>query len=145
MVITGVAEKIPERIKKLVFLDAFLPNNGESLFTSLGENGTKMTDPFTKNGFVGYPFGPTSPTPPNDVPHSLKTFQEKLKIDNIYAKNIPANYILMTTVPEIEKAGFFKYYERAKQRGFGLTTLSGGHYAMRDQPEKLVSLLKTLN
>ena len=145
MVITGVAEKIPERIKKMVYLDAFLPNNGESLFTSRGEVGSKMTASFTKNGFVSYPFGPTSPTPPNDVPHPLKTFQEKLKINNIYVKNIPSHYILMTDGAEIGKAGFIKYYERAKQRGFGLTTLPGGHYAMRSQPAKLVSVLKSLN
>ena len=31
MVITGVAEKCPERLAQLVFLDAFIPANGQSL------------------------------------------------------------------------------------------------------------------
>jgi pimeloyl-ACP methyl ester carboxylesterase len=31
MVITGVAEQIPERIRKLVYLDAILPEDGESV------------------------------------------------------------------------------------------------------------------
>ena len=30
MVISGVAEQIPERINRLVYLDAFVPNDGES-------------------------------------------------------------------------------------------------------------------
>jgi pimeloyl-ACP methyl ester carboxylesterase len=30
MVITGVADRLPDRIKRLVYLDAFLPNDGES-------------------------------------------------------------------------------------------------------------------
>jgi len=31
MVITGVADRIPERIARLVYLDAFVPNDGESV------------------------------------------------------------------------------------------------------------------
>src|SRR4051794_19239491 len=32
MVVTGVAEKMPERIAHLVFLDAFQPTDGQSLY-----------------------------------------------------------------------------------------------------------------
>ena len=32
MVITGVADRIPERVSALVYLDAFLPEDGQSLF-----------------------------------------------------------------------------------------------------------------
>src|SRR5436309_10254668 len=32
MVVTGVAEKMPERIQHLVFLDAFQPADGQSLY-----------------------------------------------------------------------------------------------------------------
>jgi len=32
MVITGVADRIPERIKALAYLDAFIPRDGQSLF-----------------------------------------------------------------------------------------------------------------
>src|SRR5690349_7037243 len=38
MVITGVADSIPDRIKRLIFLDAILPNDGQSLATSRGDN-----------------------------------------------------------------------------------------------------------
>jgi len=34
MVITGVADRIPERIARLVYLDAFVPNDGESVMAS---------------------------------------------------------------------------------------------------------------
>jgi pimeloyl-ACP methyl ester carboxylesterase len=33
MVITGVADQLPERIKTLVYLDALVPENGSTLFT----------------------------------------------------------------------------------------------------------------
>ena len=33
MVITGVADRVPARIKRLVYLDAFVPNDGESVMS----------------------------------------------------------------------------------------------------------------
>src|SRR5437764_2913335 len=38
MVVTGVADRIPERIKHLVFLDAFQPADGQSLFDLTGQS-----------------------------------------------------------------------------------------------------------
>src|SRR5438105_3932795 len=40
MVVTGVADQMPERIKHLVYLDAFLPENGQSLY-DLGGGGPR--------------------------------------------------------------------------------------------------------
>jgi len=35
MVISGVADRVPEKVASLVYLDAFLPENGQSLFSLL--------------------------------------------------------------------------------------------------------------
>src|SRR5262245_33383250 len=35
MVVTGVANRMPERIAKLVYLDAFVPGNGDCVFSLL--------------------------------------------------------------------------------------------------------------
>lgn len=141
MVISGVAEKIPERIKKLIYLDAFVPNDGESIEKINGTaawNG--MITPLIKNGAVGYPFGATKPTPPTDVPQPLKAFTETLTIKNPLVLKIPTYYILMM---KDGKAGFEEWgASRARKRGWAILTLEGGHYAMRDQPENLVSILK---
>ncbi len=145
MVISGVAEQVPERIGKLIYLDAFVPDNGESLFMSLGPNGDATTKPFTKDGFVNYFFGPTQPTPPTDVPQPLKTFTEPLVITNSAVKKISTSYILMTQNRDAEKAGFAPFAGRAKQRGWQVLTLEGGHYAMRDQPVELLKILEKCN
>jgi pimeloyl-ACP methyl ester carboxylesterase len=42
MVVTGVADVMPERIKHLVYLDAFVPSNGQSLY-DLGGGGPRPT------------------------------------------------------------------------------------------------------
>ena len=142
MVISGVAEQVPDRIKQLIYLDAFVPNNGENLFASRGPNGDAMTKPHTKDGFVNYFFGPTKPTPPTDVPQPLKTFTEPLAITNPAVPQIPTSYILMTQNNDAQKAGFAPFAARAKQRNWQILTLEGGHYAMRDQPATLVQLLE---
>ena len=49
MVITGVADRQPERIKALVYLDAFVPENGESLIDLI----QKALPPEVAGVFVG--------------------------------------------------------------------------------------------
>jgi pimeloyl-ACP methyl ester carboxylesterase len=142
MVISGVAEKIPDRINKLIYLDAFVPENGQSLFATMGPNGDSMTVPHTKDGFVNYFFGPTFPSPPTDVPQPLKTFTSPLTINNPEAQKIPTFYVLMTVDHDMNNAGFAPFSRIAKSRGWKILTLEGGHYPMRDQPSKLIEILE---
>ncbi|QHV95664.1 alpha/beta fold hydrolase [Spirosoma endbachense] len=142
MVISGVADQVPDRIKQLIYVDAFVPNNGESLFRAIGHTGEASTKPHTKDGFVKYFFGPTKPFPPTDVPQPLKTFTEPLTLSNPAVLKIPTWYILMTKNGDRQKAGFASSAQRAQQRGWPILTLEGGHYAMRDQPANLVRVLE---
>lgn len=140
MVITGVANKVPERIRQMVYIDAFVPDDGESVFTSLGPNGDKMTEPFTKDGFVDYFFGPTFPVPPTDVPQPLRTFTDTIEYDEENLIGIPTIFILMTSREGNEV--FRPFSEKAKKKGWKVFTLEGGHYPMRDQPSNLAELLE---
>lgn len=142
MVISGVAERVPERIGKLIYVDAFVPNDGESLFTARGEKDSwAIIKPHVKDGMIEYFFGPTKPTPPTDVPQSLKTNTETLFIKNPAVKKIPTSYVLMTQNQDIEKAGFAPFAKRAKQRRWQLLTLEGDHYPMRNQTENFIVTL----
>src|SRR5688500_2134227 len=55
MVITGVADRVPERIRKLIYLDAFLPLDGESVFTAnpKGREGIRSME---KDGMIVPPW-----------------------------------------------------------------------------------------
>lgn len=140
MVISGVAEQVPERIKKLIYLDAFVPNDGESIQKINGPAWEQMIVPIVKNGLISYPFGATKPLPPTDVPQPLKTFTETLKINNPLVPKISTTYILMM---KDGKGDFIEWgASRAKKRGWPILTLEGGHYAMRDQPTELVKILE---
>jgi pimeloyl-ACP methyl ester carboxylesterase len=140
MVISGVAEQVPDRISNLIYLDAMVPNDGESAKDVCGDLWDKVMVPFIKDTVMLYPFGSTKNIYPTDVPQPLKTFTEPLKIRNPLVKNIPAAYISMTKngKPANEKMG----YSRAKARNWKIYNLEGGHYAMREQPENLVKKLE---
>ncbi len=142
MVITGVADRIPDRIARLVYLDAFVPNDGENLM-SLRKAGALPIEQMVKDGFVipvwvkpGKPF-------PVDVPHSLKTFTDPISLKNqAVAAKIPATYIL--TVEKGQKPeddDFFAASVRARARGWPVIIMEGDHVVNWRQPEALANLL----
>ena len=143
MVISGVAEQVPERISQLIYLDAMVPNDGESAKAVCGELWSMMT-PFIKDSLMLYPFGPTSPTPPGDVPQPLKTFTEPLKISNPLVRKIPTAFIVMTKNGKSNPANDQMGLRRAQERNWKIYQFEGGHYSMREQPEKLVKKLETV-
>ena len=55
MVITGVADSIPQRIKKMIYLDAVIPNNGKNLLSVYGDDEKEAKSWFENNlkdGFI---------------------------------------------------------------------------------------------
>ena len=81
MVITGVADRIPERISRLVYLDAFVPNDGENLL-SLRKAGTLPVEQMAKDGFMIPNWVKPGKPYPIDVPHPLKTFTDPIALKN---------------------------------------------------------------
>jgi pimeloyl-ACP methyl ester carboxylesterase len=51
MVITGVADHVPERIRRLVYLDAFVPDDGESLANLVGSRADWLKQ-MTKGDYI---------------------------------------------------------------------------------------------
>lgn len=141
MVITGVADRIPDRIARLVYLDAFLPEDGESLMSLRPPGGGLDLEKMTKDGFVI----PTWVTPdrplPKDVPHPLKTFTDPIRLANATVK-IPATYIL-TVDPgkKPEEDTFFAPSERARARGWPVIIMEADHVPNWRKPEATAEIL----
>ncbi len=134
MVITGVADRIPSRIKCLIYLDAFLPENGESVLTAGGGVLDLTTD---KNGYWLYAGFPTRIQPlPYDVPMPPKTFSQAIVLKNQdAAKHIPTTYVQFTP-------RFTVFDRRAQALGWNLMTLDSDHNAQWSHPEELAALLE---
>lgn len=145
MVITGVADSLPNRIEKLIYLDAFVPNNGESAFTAQGQNSNPGIEKMTKNGFIVPPWVKDEDPLPKDVPQSLKTFTQPITLKG-RAKNLPTAYIL--TVDEGKKPeedDFARFAERAKQRGWPVEILISDHNPQWSKVAELCDLLQKLS
>ena len=140
IIISGVAERIPDRIRKMIYWDAFVPENGECA-QELRPPGIAFT---VRDGFA-YANWETNPTPPMDVPQSNKTFTDRISICNPSVAKIQAAYVLMLRdKPSAEEARFFRFFQRAKARGWPAVTMEGDHNVMRSNPKVFVQLLLKL-
>ena len=140
MVITGVADRVPGRIKRVVYLDALLPENGESRDSIVLP---RMKQP-VKDGFEPAPWITNSPPPPHDVPMPAKTFSEPITLTNqAIAQKLPATYILTVDKgAQPEQDDFYRFYQRAKARGWTTHIMEGDHNVQRSHPKELVRLLE---
>lgn len=140
MVITGVADRVPDRIKRLVYLDALLPNDGESVNTIFGRS--DFIKQMTKGDFIVPPWVKADQPPPKDVPQPLKTFNEPISLKNEAARKLPATYILTVDKgKEAKDDDFFSQSQRAKERGWIVLQLTADHNAQWSAPEALVEML----
>jgi len=90
MVITGVMDRIPDKIAHGIFLDAAAPDHGMS---ALDVWGGLSADTKVENGLVYFPWLEESTSVPKDVPHPYGTLTEKVSYDNPNAKNIHVTFV----------------------------------------------------
>lgn len=144
MVITGVADRVPDRIRRLVYLDAFVPNDGESVVSILGARGEFLKQ-MTKGDYIVPAWVKPDQPPPHDVPQSLKTFSEPISLKNQSALKLPATYILTVEAgKEAKDDDFWPHSQRAKQRGWPILQLTADHNAQWSAPDALVEMLAKL-
>ena len=141
MVITGVADRIPQRIRHLVYLDAFLPESGESVKKLSDANFDNMVKNMAKDGMLVPPWVVADTKAPKDVPHPVKTFTDSLALSNAAARAIPGTYIL-TIDKGATTDGFSRYADRAAARKWRVERMENtDHVPERSAPEALTALL----
>jgi pimeloyl-ACP methyl ester carboxylesterase len=141
MVITGAADEVPERVRQLVYVDAFLPEHGESVERLTRGQFSSFIAENTKEGMIQAPWEPADRPVPKDVPHPLKTFTDTLVLRNANARRIPASYIL-TVEKDSTTDTFSAYAARAAARGWVVHKMEGNHTPERSAPAELVRLLE---
>ena len=152
MVITGVADRIPERVSSLVYLDAFLPEDGQSLFDI---NVPKNNQTFLAN--AGNTGGLAVPSPPAAffnvnagdaarvdalaTPFPLGAFTERIKLSGKHRSIATKTYVHGTVLPR--ESPFKPFYERAKaDPAWTAHALACGHHVMLDMPERVTEILE---
>jgi pimeloyl-ACP methyl ester carboxylesterase len=152
MVITGVADRVPAKIKQMIYLDAFVPENGQSV-ASLRSGPRPAAAP---SGGPGQESGrdwqlPPNPPPPDTSPADLawitplrrpqpvKTFTQAITLTNASAQ-IPRSYIHCT-----RKSGddaFAPFAKRLKaDPGWRTYEMDASHSPNVTAPDALAKLL----
>jgi pimeloyl-ACP methyl ester carboxylesterase len=146
MVITGVADRIPQKIKQLVYLDALVPDNHESLFDCVDPLIAEYLYQRAQESGGGWEVPPAPPESylfdtkdlewfyPRCTPHPLKCFQQPLVLKK--DSSIEKVYIKCT-----QDSALDSMLTRAKKMGLRCLLLDSGHFPMVTHPKELVELL----
>ncbi len=159
MVITGVADRVPDRIAELVYLDAHVPTNGRNAMGALaGETAEKLDDMTGKDGPRLLPpisfdamgiFDPADRAwvEPRLSPHPMKCLEDPITLAHGEPK-MPRSYILCTARESL--IAFFNvdplahFVEKARTDGFRFHEIASGHFPMVSHPKELAALLGTI-
>jgi pimeloyl-ACP methyl ester carboxylesterase len=156
MVITGVADRAPQRLAQLVYLDAEVPTDGQCEFDLLApEERAGYQQAATTNG-QGWQIPPPVPAPlPEDldaklrwamsrmVPQPIKTFTQPLRLANPPGAGVARTYILCTEGKEDQQLP--GYVQRVRSDpGWRFIELAAGHGAHVTAPQQLADLLAQL-
>jgi pimeloyl-ACP methyl ester carboxylesterase len=131
MVVTGVADRIPERIRRVVYIDAFAPLDGQSLFDLVGPKAeANMRAGAAKDG-DGWKL-PLNPMPadtsaedqvwavPRRRPQPIKTFEQKIRLQStrptptrhyIYAKRSGPGDVFRQFAERARREAAWSYHE----------------------------------
>jgi len=136
MVISGVADSIPNRIKKMIYLDAVIPNNGETSLSYYGDKekeAKKWFEKYLKDGLIYLDSDNfKKKNPPKDEGHPYKTFTDTIKLDNKLTEKIPTSFIY---------CGDKYSVKRAEERNWPIYKLGKDHNVQWSDPNGLVELL----
>jgi pimeloyl-ACP methyl ester carboxylesterase len=163
MVITAVAERAPERLAQLVYLDAFVPEHGQALVDIMAPEPPQraaIEDRVrAEGGGWGLPTlrpGPWEPflrehwritdeadlrwLLPRLVAHPYATMTEPVRRANPVAAVLPRTYVRCALVPH---PLFDRFATAAKQAGSGwrYRELGAAHEAMVTAPRELAAVL----
>ena len=143
MVITGVMDRVPERIRHVVFLDAAVPDDGMSLWDLFGGSGPRDPSRFA-DGFMQVPWVKPGTPPPHNVKQSIKCFSQPVSYRNPAALKLPVTYVAFVPKDKSaeERAKTDKGWQRAEARGWTIRTFPGGHVAQQEDPRGVATLME---
>lgn len=149
-VASGVADRIPVRLRALVYLDAFVLEDGQSLHDTLPPEARNAQLEGTRQTGDGWKVPPISAAEFNvnardrdwlerqSTSQPLATFQQPLRLTGGIDRVTNVTFILANNW---SPSPFPPFYEKAKTKGWKTLEIESGHDVMLDKPEELVETL----
>jgi pimeloyl-ACP methyl ester carboxylesterase len=150
-VISGVADLVPTKISALVYLDAFVLEDGESVHDTLPKEHSQMQKELAREHGEGWKVPPIPAVAFNVneadrewvdrqcTAHPIACFQERLKLSGAGASISEVHFIQATDYAD---SPFAAYASRARSKGWRVSEVACGHDVMLDRPEELTNILR---
>jgi pimeloyl-ACP methyl ester carboxylesterase len=153
-VITAVAEGSARRIARLVYVDGFLPHDGQSVFDLQPPTYREMFRTAARDGGDGWRIPATGAlldvwgvSDPDDrawvgsnlTDFPLRCFEQAVSLPTSAAARIPCTYVSSTSYPAA--AAFEPLVGHARAEGWDVSELPTGHVPMVSMPEELATVL----
>jgi pimeloyl-ACP methyl ester carboxylesterase len=149
MVVSGVAEQVSS-IAAIVFLDAFVPESGDSLVGATSAASREAIEAAAKSGSLTVPPRPAAFFHVNEAdrawvdamctPHPLATLLDKIALTGARDRIAKKAYVRAQHYPN---PGFDAAYARLQSDpAWRVYTLPCGHDVMVDMPERLAEILE---
>lgn len=150
MVATGVADRARDKVKQLVYIDAFVPTDGQSLH-DLNEVARPHMQAAAKGG-DGWRV-PPNPTPPDTSPEDvawlserrvhmpIKCFEQQLKLSALLA--LPRSYIYATRTTPADTFGPFAKMAK-NDPAWRYHEIDASHSPNVTAPQALMALLEKI-
>ncbi|MFF5445311.1 alpha/beta fold hydrolase [Streptomyces sp. NPDC012888] len=138
MVVTAVADRLPERVRGLVYVDAMVPDDGDSVWSLVTDNERAWY--LNGTGDTGFTSAPLPFFDPRATPHPLATLLQAVRLEGDLSRFPHKSYVYATGWPT--PSPFTELYERlARTPGWRTHAVDSGHNVMRDAPEELLAVL----
>ena len=149
-VVSGVADRVPDRIGALVYLDAFLLDDGRSVHDDLPPEHRKAQLEDARVHGEGWKVPPIPAAGFNVnakdaawmdrqcTMQPLAAFQQPLRLNGKMDAVKDVTYVLATGY---DGSPFMPSYQRAKAKGWKTLSVACGHDVMLDMPEELTTIL----
>ena len=160
MVITGVADRAPERIANVVYLDAFVPEDGQSMFEIIPPDRKPAMEALIQNEGQGWLLPRFAAPPwetfvpaawqvtdeadlrwvlPRLVPTPVGHFTQPVRRSNPIAEKLPRTYVRCS---HLRHPGFDRYADAARRlSGWSCHELPAPHLPFITHPRELAAVL----
>lgn len=146
VVASGVLDQIPERIARVIYLDAHLLDDGESYLTHHPKKLAQWKTLAAERG-DGYFLPVTWPNETvRDAPHPIATLLTPIRLSTKIPDSIRQHYWLFADGKPADMDERHRYLQRARERGFMTRVMEWNHNPQREVPDAVArELLLTID
>ncbi|WP_439679627.1 alpha/beta fold hydrolase [Embleya sp. MST-111070] len=138
MVITGAADRAPDRVRGLVHVDALVPRDGESCWSLVNDQEREWY--LRGIGRDGYSSAPLPFFDPRATPHPLASLMQAVRLEGGLDRVARRDFVYATGWDG--ESPFEEVHRRlAQDPAWHVHSVASGHNVMREAPDELLKIL----